>query len=67
MANALTSRTSPVANGVVSHPVPAKAQGVHLYAKYTKGDGTSVTSPRPSSTPSLTQAINTRRLTLMAT
>lgn len=43
MANAVTSRTSPVANGVVSHPVPAKAQGVHLYAKYTKGDGTSVT------------------------
>jgi hypothetical protein len=42
MPNALSSRTSSVANGVVSHPVPAKAQGVHLYLKYTKGDGTSV-------------------------
>ena len=42
MANTLTSRTSPVADGVVTHQVPGKASGVHLYLKYAKGDGTNV-------------------------
>jgi hypothetical protein len=42
MANSISSRTSPVAGLVVTHPVPGKASGVHLYLKYSKGDGTSV-------------------------
>jgi len=42
MANTTTSRTSGVANNVVTHPV-GKSQGVHMYLKYTKGGGTRVT------------------------
>ncbi len=42
MANAVTSRTGSVSTGVVTHKLPAKAQGVHLYLKYAKGAGTSV-------------------------
>ena len=41
-ANALTSRTSPVDTGVVTHRVPGKASGVQMYLKYAKGNGTSV-------------------------
>ncbi len=42
MANTLSSRTSAVDAGVVTHKVPAKKQGVVCYLKYTKGDGTKV-------------------------
>ena len=42
MANTTTSRTSGIANNVVTHPV-GKSQGVHMYLKYTKGGGTRVT------------------------
>jgi hypothetical protein len=42
MANTLTSRTSPVSGGVVTHRVPGKASGVHMYLKYDKGAGTNV-------------------------
>ena len=41
MANVTTSRTSGVANDVVTHPV-GKSQGAHMYLKYAKGNGTSV-------------------------
>jgi hypothetical protein len=42
MANTLTSRTSAVDSGVVTHKCPGKASGVHMYLKYTKGAGTNV-------------------------
>jgi hypothetical protein len=42
MANAVTSKTSPVAAGVVTHRVGGVKDGVHCYLKYAKGDGTSV-------------------------
>jgi hypothetical protein len=42
MANTVTSRTSAVAGSVVTHSIPGKASGFHLYLKYAKGGGTSV-------------------------
>ena len=42
MANTVTSRTSAVVTGVVTHKAPGKASGIHIYLKYDKVDGTSV-------------------------
>ncbi len=42
MANTISSRTGAVVGTVVSFKIPHKRDGLNLYLKYTKGDGTSV-------------------------
>jgi hypothetical protein len=42
-ANSITSRTSPCAAGVVTHPIDNKKEGAFILLKYTKGDSSSVT------------------------
>jgi hypothetical protein len=48
MANTVTSRTSAVAGSVVTHSIPGKASGFHLYLKYAKGGGVGNTASRLS-------------------